>query len=166
MKHIKHQFGLRIIYMNKMNDGKKEIEIRAIAPASGEQNGDELPLAYPNVAAGFPSPADDFFVEKLDLNSHIIEHPTATFYVKVEGDSMIEAGIHPGDTLVVDRALAPESGRIVIAAVNGELTVKRLKKIKNKLYLVPENDKFAPIEVNEETDVFIWGVVTYAIHKV
>ena len=94
----------------------------------------ELPLFLSKVRAGFPSPADDYLDKKLDLNEHLIKHPTATFFVKVKGDSMIKAGIHSGDILVVDRSLEAKDKRIVIAVVNGEFTVKRVRKIKDKLY--------------------------------
>ena len=125
-----------------------------------------LPLYSSKVPAGFPSPADDHMEGKLDLNTHLIKHPTATFFVKASGDSMIGAGIHDGDILVVDRSLEPRQSRIVIAAVDGQLTVKRLKKKGKKIFLVPENKKFRPIELNENNDVKVWGVVTSVIHKV
>src|SRR5215831_7665344 len=89
------------------------------------------------VSAGYPSPADDYLEGPLDLNEHLITHPTATFFVRVAGESMREAGIHSGDVLVVDRALTPRNGSIVIAVVNGELTVKRLAKRRGQLVLVP-----------------------------
>ena len=125
-----------------------------------------LPLYSSKVPAGFPSPADDHMEGKLDLNTHLVKHPTATFFVKASGDSMIGAGIHDGDILVVDRSLEPRQSRIVIAAVDGQLTVKRLKKKGKKIFLVPENKKFRPIELNENNDVKVWGVVTSVIHKV
>lgn len=125
-----------------------------------------LPLYSSKVPAGFPSPADDHMEGKLDLNTHLIKHPTATFFVKASGDSMIGAGIHDGDILVVDRSLEPRQSRIVIAAVDGQLTVKRLKKKGKKIFLVPENKKFRSIELNENNDVKVWGVVTSVIHKV
>ena len=125
-----------------------------------------LPLYSSKVPAGFPSPADDHMEGKLDLNTHLVKHPTATFCVKASGDSMIGAGIHDGDILVVDRSLEPRQSRIVIAAVDGQLTVKRLKKKGKKIFLVPENKKFRSIELNENNDVKVWGVVTSVIHKV
>jgi len=125
-----------------------------------------LPLYSSKVPAGFPSPADDHMEGKLDLNTHLVKHPTATFFVKASGDSMIGAGIHDGDILVVDRSLEPRQSRIVIAAVDGQLTVKRLKKKGRKIFLVPENKKFRSIELNENNDVKVWGVVTSVIHKV
>ena len=126
----------------------------------------ELPLFASKVAAGFPSPADDFMDTKLDLNNHLIKTPSATFFVRVSGESMIKAGIHDGDLLVVDRSLEPQVGKIVIAAIQHELTVKRYAKIDGKVYLAPENDAYEPILVNEEDEVHIWGVVTNVIHAV
>lgn len=125
----------------------------------------ELPLYLATVAAGFPSPADDFIDKSLDLNEHLIHHPEATFFVRVCGDSMQDAGIRSGDILVVDRAVEPAHNKIVIAALNGDLTVKRIRAQNGKLVLAPENPAFSPIEVGEEESFEIWGVVTYVIHK-
>jgi DNA polymerase V len=126
----------------------------------------ELPLYLATVAAGCPSPADDFIDRSLDLNEHLVEHPAATFFVRVYGDSMRDAGIHSGDILVVDRALEPANNKVVIAALDGELTVKRIRKRGGALWLLPDNPEFAPIRVGEEASFEIWGVVTYVIHKV
>jgi DNA polymerase V len=123
-----------------------------------------LDLYQQPVSAGFPSPAEDYIEGKLDLNVHLIKNPTATFYVRVSGDSMIGAGIHGGDLLVVDRSLDASSGRIVIAVLNGELTVKRLSIEDNRLVLKAENDEYPPIEVMEPEDLSIWGVATSVIH--
>jgi len=117
------------------------------------------------VSAGFPSPAEDVIEKKLDLNDLLITHPTATFFVRVQGESMIGAGILEGDILVVNRALTPTEGKIVIAIVHGEFTVKRISFKDNHLLLLPENPQFQPIIINEESDCTIWGVVTYAIHS-
>ena len=124
------------------------------------------PLFKSGVSAGFPSPAADYEEGKLDLNKHLVRNPAATFFVRVNGDSMIGAAIHHGDLLVVDRSLEPVDKKIVIAVVNGELTVKRIRKVKGKVYLEPESDEFKPIEISETTDCQVWGVITYAIHKV
>lgn len=126
----------------------------------------KLPLFTSRIKAGFPSPADDYIEKNLDLNEYLIKHPASTFFLKVEGESMIEAGIHSGDILIVDRAIEPKNNKIIIASLNGELTVKRIKKEKNKLYLIPENNKYDPIEITEEMDFSIWGIVTYVIHPV
>jgi len=124
-----------------------------------------LPLYLSPVSAGFPSPAEDYIDKKLDLNEHLIRNPAATFFVRVDGESMRDAGIASGDLLVVDRSQEPRNKAIVIAAVNGELTVKRLKKARSRLWLVPENPDFSPIEILPEMQFDIWGVVTYIIHK-
>jgi DNA polymerase V len=118
------------------------------------------------VQAGFPSPADDHVEKKLDLNELLISHPASTFFVRVEGHSMKDAHIYDGDVLIVDRALQAESGSTVVAIINGEFTVKRVMKKKDRLFLVAENPAFLPLEVSPEMDFQIWGVVTYVIHKV
>ncbi len=124
----------------------------------------KIPLYQTAVSAGFPSPAEDDVDAELDLNELLIKHPAATFFLKVSGDSMINAGIHNGDILVVDRSLTPSNGKIVIAAVNAELTVKRLQTKGKKVFLVPENGAYPILEVKEEMDFRIWGVVTNVIH--
>ncbi len=118
------------------------------------------------VQAGFPSPADDFVEKVLDLNELLIEHETATFFVRVQGSSMKEAHILDGDVLIVDRAKEVVSGTIVVAVLNGEFTVKRIKKEGERVWLMPENKKFPPIEVMPEMEFQVWGVVTYVIHKI
>ena len=117
------------------------------------------------VEAGFPSPADDYVDRSLDLHDELVPRPAATFFVRARGESMIGAGIHDGDLLVVDRSLAATPGRVVIAALDGELTIKRLGTGPAGLRLEPENDSYAPIEIGEETDARIWGVVTSVIHS-
>lgn len=124
-----------------------------------------LTLFMVPVAAGFPSPAEDFIEGKLDLNVHLIRHPAATFFVRACGDSMVGAGIHSGDLLVVDRAIEPKHGNIIIAVVNSELTVKRLHSDGERLLLMAENERYQPLEINEHTDFQIWGVVTNTIHS-
>jgi|SRR5579859_1842995 len=125
----------------------------------------QLPLILTRIPAGFPSPADDYVEQKLDLNLFLIKHPAATFFVRVEGESMTGAGIQSGDMLIVDRALSVTDNAIVLALVNGEFTVKRIKKIKNKLYLQPENPQFKELEITADTDFEVWGVVTFVIHN-
>ena len=132
-------------------------------PRSGPNS---LPLFTANVAAGFPSPADDYMDEKLDLNEHLVSHPAATFFVRVDGDSMTDAGIHSGDLLVVDRALETKHNRIVIAALDGELTVKRAVDRNGALFLKAENPDYEDIRVSPESDLEIWGVVTFVVHAV
>jgi len=123
----------------------------------------KLPLYGSKVSAGFPSPADDYIEEYLNLND-LIKHPTTTFFVRVSGHSMKDAGINENDILIVDRSLSPTHGKIVIAVLQGQLTVKRIHKENNKLFLMPANTEFSPIEVKEEDDIHIWGVVTKVIH--
>lgn len=142
-----------------------EKEIEAIYKLI-QNNFYRLPLFQSPVEAGFPSPAEDSIEEKLDLNDLLIKHPAATFFLRVSGSSMIGAGIHHNDLLIVDRSVAPSHGKIVIAAVNGELTVKRLHIEKNRVLLVAENPKYPAIEVKEGMDLHIWGVVTSVIHSV
>jgi len=113
---------------------------------------------------GFPSPAANYMEDTLDLNEHLIKHPSATFFVRVAGEAMIEAGVHSGDILIVDRSLAPVENKVVIAVVNGQLMVRRVCIIWGKRWLVPENDNYQPIELGRETDIEIWGVVTNVIH--
>ncbi len=124
-----------------------------------------FPLYAARISAGFPSPADDHLEKELDLTEHLIRHPAATFFVRVQGDSMTGAGIYNGDLLVVDRALEPKSGTIVIAVINGELTVKRLFKNENKTLLLPENPRYPPIEIKEGSDLAIWGVVAHSVRS-
>ncbi len=124
-----------------------------------------LPLFLATVPAGFPSPADDYVDQKLDLNDYLVGNPAATFFVRVHGESMIQANIRSGDILIVDRSLTPKNKSIVIAVLNGELTVKRLEKTKNRLRLVPENPDFPTTDIPPDADFDIWGVVTYVIHK-
>ena len=124
-----------------------------------------LTLFATRVAAGLPTPADDYAERQLDLNRYLVKRPATTFYVRVSGDSMIDAGIYPDDILIVDRSLEPVHGKIVIAVVNGELTVKRLHIRAGALRLVPENQRHTPIEITDETDFSIWGIVTGAVHE-
>jgi DNA polymerase V len=126
----------------------------------------ELPMFLESVSAGFPSPADDYLEDRLDLNDYLIRNPSATFFVRVTGDSMIDSGIYSGDVLVVDRSLNPKDGNIIIAAIDGELVVKRMQRIENKIYLVPENKRYKPIEISAEMNFEVWGVVTTVIHSV
>ena len=124
-----------------------------------------IPIFTSRVQAGFPSPADDHLEDQLDLNKHLIHHQESTFFVRAQGESMLNAGIHPGDILVVDKSLVAKSGKIVIAVVNGEFTVKRLNKYKGKISLKAENPEFEDIQINEGSELIIWGVVTSVIHQ-
>ena len=122
------------------------------------------PIFIATVPAGFPSPAADYEEGKLDLNRHLIRNPAATFFVRVTGDSMLKAGIHGGDLLVVDRSIEPRDKSVVIAVVNGELTVKRIRIRRNKVTLVAENDAYRSQEIDEKMEFEVWGVVTNVIH--
>jgi DNA polymerase V len=125
----------------------------------------KLPMFGHKVRAGFPSPADDYVEAWLDLNEHLVEHKEATFFVQATGDSMIGAGIQEGSLLVVDRALEANTD-IVIAVIDGELTVKRLEKRRGKIRLVAENPAYTPIEFKEGQELTIWGVVTSVIQRI
>ncbi len=122
-------------------------------------------LMTSTVAAGFPSPADDHAEDRLDLNSLLIKRPAATFFVRVSGDSMLERGIHDGDLLVVDRSLEPCDGSVVIAVVDGELTVKELRRRNGRAWLTAANTGYPPISLETESEAHIWGVATCVIHS-
>ena len=124
----------------------------------------ELPLFSSRVPAGFPSPGDDYIDQTLDLNERV-KHPSDTYLVKVEGDSMINAGIYDGDILVVDRALEADNNKVVVANLDGELTVKRLSIKGTSVLLMPDNPKYDPIEIRPLSDFRIMGVVTFVIHR-
>lgn len=126
----------------------------------------ELDLYTTKISAGFPSPAEDFLDSKLDLNEYLIRNPSATFFVRVNGNSMVNAGIYDGDILIVDRSVEAADGKVVIGVINGEFTVKRIIKKGKKFFLKPENEKFTPIEITEDMDFKTWGVVVYTIHKI
>ena len=123
-----------------------------------------LPLFGGKVAAGFPSPADDYVEKNLDLNELLVQKPAATFFVRAQGESMLGAGIHPNDILVVDRSIDPVAGKIVICALNGELTVKRLERADGQWQLKAENPAYTDIVIYEALELVIWGVVTNVIH--
>jgi DNA polymerase V len=123
----------------------------------------KLPIINEGVSAGFPSPAADFMESSIDLNKELSKNPLATFYIKVKGNSMIDAGINDKDVLVVDRSLEPQNNKIAICFIDGEFTVKRIQLDKDCLYLMPENKNYQPIKVTEENQLLIWGIVTYVI---
>lgn len=124
----------------------------------------QLPLYETHVPAGFPSPAEEYLGDTMDLNQYLIKNPTASFFAKVEGDSMIDAGIYAGDMVVVDRSITAKDGDIVIAAVNNEFTIKRLST-KAGIRLMPANKDYRPIVMSGENELVIWGVVTSLIRK-
>lgn len=125
----------------------------------------ERPLFAARVPAGFPSPAEDYIECGLDLNEFMIVHPSATYFVKVSGDSMMDAGIFNGDYLVVDRAIEPVSGAIVVAILDGELTVKRLYRKGSVVELRPENASYQPIHLTHGSELLVWGVVSGVFRK-
>lgn len=133
-------------------------------PAMGKQP-IRSPLFSHKVAAGFPSPADDYIEGRLSLDEHLIPNKDSTFFVRAKGNSMVGAGIFDGDLLVVDKSLTPSSGDIVIAIVDGDLTVKRLIERSGKFTLKPENPRFKDIEFKEGQELQVWGVVTSAVKK-
>tara|TARA_B100000963_G_C22406737_1_gene571360 strand:+ start:87 stop:518 length:432 start_codon:yes stop_codon:yes gene_type:complete len=118
------------------------------------------------ISAGFPSPADDFKEIRISLDKELIKNHESTFYARVSGDSMIEAGLDDGDLIVIDRSLDPQSGKIAVCFIDGEFTVKRIKKEKDKLFLMPQNKKYKPLEIREENELIIWGIVEFVIKKV
>lgn len=124
----------------------------------------KVPLFGHTVRAGFPSPADDYVADTLDLNDHLMPRKEASFLLRAKGDSMMGAGIHDGDILVIDRSLSPVNGKVVIATVDGQFTVKTLEKKRGKIRLLPANPDFEPIEFKDEQELQIWGVVTNVIH--
>jgi len=123
-----------------------------------------LPLFTGKVAAGFPSPADDYVDKTLDLNELLVQKPAATFFARAQGDSMLGAGIHPNDILVIDRSIEAVPGKIVVCALNGELTVKRLAKDGERWKLQAENPAYPDIPIHDDLELVIWGVVTNVIH--
>jgi len=128
----------------------------------------ELQLAYAGaqIVAGFPSPAEDYLESGLDLNQALIKHPSATFYGRVKGKSMREAGVEDGDLLVIDKSLNYKDQALAVCCLNGEFTLKRIKKGPDGVWLMPANRDYPPIPVDEEDDFTIWGIVTYIIKKV
>jgi DNA polymerase V len=141
---------------------KTKVQIVYMPDCSTQYN---QPLFEAKVPAGFPSPAADYEEDKLDLNKYLIKNPPATFFVRVTGDSMEGAGIHHGDLLVVDRSIEPRDKNIVIAVINGELTVKRIRLKGKKIILEPENTKYSIQEIAENAEFEVWGVVTSVIHQ-
>ncbi len=135
-----------------------------ITESSAIRSGRKTPLLLSRVKAGFPSPAEDYIEDQLDFNELLVRHPAATFCMRVSGDSMTGAGIQSGDILVVDRALEPAQNSIVVAEVDGNLTVKRIQFGYDSVSLVAENPAYRPIIIKQEA-LMVWGVVTYVLHK-
>ena len=125
----------------------------------------KIPLLSDSVSAGFPSPADDYTEENIDLNEHLISNPFSTFFLRVKGDSMINAGIKDKDLIIVDKSLTAKPGNIIIAMIDGEFTIKRLSIKNDELYLKAENNNYPDFRFKNHLDVQIWGVVIYSIHS-
>ena len=142
---------------------KKE-KLTFLKPKKGDELGQWL--IEQGISAGFPSPADDFKEIRISLDKELVKNRDATFYARVSGESMVGAGLDDGDLLVIDRSLNPENGKIAVCFIDGEFTVKRIKKEKDRLYLMPENKKYNRTEIKEENELIIWGVVEYVIKKV
>jgi DNA polymerase V len=123
----------------------------------------ELPVVSEGISAGFPSPALDFVDLTIDLNKHLIKHPSATFYGRVKGESLKNAGISDGDLLVIDRSLEPQHGKIAVCYIDGEFTAKRIHIEKNELWLMPENESYKAIKIEQENDFLVWGIVTFML---
>ncbi|MBN2616599.1 MAG: translesion error-prone DNA polymerase V autoproteolytic subunit [Bacteroidales bacterium] len=141
----------------------KGVKLDIYSAASTSEN--ERPLLPFGISAGFPSPALDFIDVTIDLNKELIKHPAATFYGKVQGESMKNAGINDRDLIVIDKSIDPSDGKIAVCYLDGEFTLKRLKIDKTGLWLLPENEKYQPIKIEEENNLTVWGVVTYVIKK-
>ncbi|MDR2745331.1 MAG: translesion error-prone DNA polymerase V autoproteolytic subunit [Desulfovibrio sp.] len=145
-----------------------ETKVLPAGPAAPIDDGarrERRPLYLSPVAAGFPSPADGHVDRGLDLHAHLVRNQAATFFLRAVGDSMIRAGIRDGDLLVVDRSLEAANGSVVIAAVGGELTVKYLARRNGRVLLVPANGRYPELDVTDQEDAMIWGVVTHAVHR-
>ena len=123
----------------------------------------DLPLIEGGISAGFPSPAQDFIDLSIDLNKELIKHPSSTFYGRVRGNSMQDAGISDGDLLIIDKSLSPKNGKIAVCFIDGEFTVKRIKVEKNTCWLMPANDQYQPIQVTEDNHFLVWGIVVHVI---
>lgn len=143
---------------------RKKHTLLEIHPVDTE-NGLSLPYADGGIKAGFPSPAQDFMDLAIDLNKELIKHPSATFYGRVKGDSMIDAGINDGDVLIIDKSLDPRDGDMAVCFVDGEFTIKYIRIEEKAIWLVPANEQYPPIKVTEENDFMIWGIVTFSIKK-
>ncbi len=126
----------------------------------------DLPIVENGISAGFPSPADDFLDLSIDLNKELIQNPSATFYGRVKGDSMVDAGLSDGDLLIIDKSLEPTDSKIAVCFIDGEFTVKRIKIARDIIWLIAENKNYKPIKVTSENDFIIWGIVTTVIKSV
>lgn len=143
------------------NDSLAGLRLYALSPTSEIF----IILVDGAICAGFPSPADDYFQSRIDLNEELIRNPDATFGIWVQGDSMQDDGIESGDFLLVDRSVAPFNRALAVCVLNNDFTIKRIEKSGKKIRLLPANPAFAPIEIQEGDELIIWGIVTYVIKK-
>ena len=141
----------------------KKGKLTFLKPQKGNNLGQWL--VEQGISAGFPSPADDFKEVRISLDKELVKNQESTFYARVSGDSMLEAGIDDGDLLVIDKSLSPENGKIAVCFIDGDFTVKRIDKEKGKLYLKAENKKYKSIEIKEGNELIIWGIVEYVIKR-
>jgi len=139
-----------------------KVKLEFFVPSISEEL--RLPLVDAFISAGFPSPADDYLEAKLDLNQLLIQNPNSTFFARVRGNSMLDAGIHDGDILIIDKSLEPKQTSVLICFIDGEFTVKKVMRANGDFYLMPQNKEFEPIKVNKNSDFRLWGVVTHCIH--
>jgi len=130
------------------------------------QNQKYFPLASEGISAGFPSPAEDFKELKISIDQEVVKNESATFFARVDGQSMQGAGLDDGDLIVIDRSQEPENGKIAVCFIDGEFTVKRLKVEDDCIYLMPENSRYKALKVTSENQLIIWGIVTYVVKKV
>tara|TARA_B000000475_G_C15725900_1_gene336493 strand:- start:48 stop:479 length:432 start_codon:yes stop_codon:yes gene_type:complete len=142
----------------------KKKKLTFLKPKKGDKLGQWL--IEQGISAGFPSPADDFKEIRISLDKELVKNQESTFYARVSGDSMLGAGLDDGDLLIIDKSLDAENGKIAICFLDGDFTVKRIVKEKGKLFLKAENKKYKPIEIREENELIIWGIVEYVIKKV
>ena len=153
----------RIVQSQKM---WPRIDLRSLIPVAKLTPLRAIPIVGCSIAAGFPSPAEDYIEGRIDLNEHLIQNRDATFILRVKGWSMVELGIHDGDELIVNRAAPATHGKVIVAVINGELTVKKLHIRDGVLQLLAANPEFEPIEMRDGDELNVWGVVTYVLHKV
>ena len=146
-----------------MENEKDDLLLRISTPDTTSEVA--VPMASSRVSAGFPSPAEDFLEPSLDLNRTLVRSPASTFFARVSGESMKDAGIHDGDLLVVDKSIEPYDGCIAVCFLDGEFTLKRVKTDGRRVVLMPANDRYRPIEIRPDDEFAVWGVVTYSIQK-
>ncbi len=126
----------------------------------------KIPILIESIKAGFPSPADDYIEDTLDLNQYLIKNKSSTFFAKVKGNSMNHSNIFNEDILIIDKSIQPIIGSILVCSINGEFTIKRVKRVNSKkIVLMPDNPDFPPLEIDDKSTLDIWGVVTYSIHR-